>query len=117
KAEIRNGEKLLAGPEQMALVTGPVEHLFLSANVAVKTVREIKLDEKTGLLGPRDKPARPLLGLNWMWGDVQQDGRNFPGVGPLSLGVILELSDQPARSFGVMGGYRIRAFKNASAID
>jgi hypothetical protein len=80
-----DGEKVDA---ETTLVTGPEEHWYLSADIPVRRIDELALDEN-GNATPKDTPQRFLVGLNFGLGDILSDGRG--GLDGLRDNLVLKL--------------------------
>ena len=95
---------------ETTLVTGPVEHLFLSADLPLTRTRELKYDSTSATLEPRDKPTTFLVGFDFMIGDLLSENRPRWWHG-ITLKLLLEGSSHPTDSGGLALGYRVRTLK------
>lgn len=90
--------------EKVEILTGPREHLFLSADLPVEKISDFKYSEDPGSFEPKEKPTEFYLGLNWMFGDVLSEKQAlwklffFKGM--------LRFSKSPLDSVGVALGFR-----------
>jgi hypothetical protein len=89
------------------VTTGPKEHGFISADLAVNSVKEVKLD--SGELVPKDNPSQFYVGFDYMLGDVLAESNTFPDG--LTFKALIEASKDPTHSYGVALGMR---FKNVN---
>jgi hypothetical protein len=55
---------------EITLITGPSEHLFLSANAGSTSASQLKYDEESRSLQPRETPTGFLIGINYSVGDI-----------------------------------------------
>ena len=92
-----------------SIVTGPREHLFLSANAALTKLRQAKYDSETNTFDLDDKPTAFLIGINYALGDLLRD------EGPSSfekfasgmfISLLLEGSKTPFDQVGAAIGFR-----------
>jgi hypothetical protein len=89
------------------VITGPKEHAFISADLAVNSVKEVKLE--SGELVPKDNPSQFYVGFDYMLGDVLAETNTFPDG--LTFKALVEASKDPTHSYGVALGIR---FKNVN---
>ncbi len=87
----------------MTLLTGSAEHLFLSADLPVRSLNDVKLGDDGGL-EPTTKPTRFFIGLNYGFGDLDDDrprswGRTLRDN--VVVRVMFEASSSPLDSVGV----------------
>lgn len=88
-----------------ALITGPIEHLFLSGDAVVRGVKELKYDQDKKGVFERDKPDQLYLGINYMVGDVY--GRyDLLSADRLVGKLLISPSKRPFDSVGLGVGYR-----------
>lgn len=94
---------------KFVLTTGPKEHFFLSADMIVNSIDELKYDPETKTLSEKDKPTKYYLGLNYMIGDVLADySGSTSWIAPERFfgKLMLQLDNNPTDSYGVGIGYR-----------
>lgn len=94
---------------KFVLTTGPKEHFFLSADIIVNSIDELKYDPETKTLSEKDKPTKYYLGLNYMIGDVLADySGSTSWIAPERFfgKLMLQLDNKPTDSYGVGIGYR-----------
>jgi hypothetical protein len=82
------------------LITGPREHWFLSADVIVNDIDELKVNEETGEIEPEKSPETFLFGINYGFGDILGDHNHFV------LKLLFEGSSDPQNKMGAAIGYR-----------
>jgi hypothetical protein len=91
------------------LVTGPAEHLFLSADAALTQARQIKYVESTRTLEPNMKPTEFLIGFNYSVGDLYDDKENA-SIGSflrgMYVGFLVEASKRPFNQVSAIVGLR-----------
>ncbi len=86
----------------MTLITGSPEHLFLSADLPIRRLNDVKFSD--GTLEPTTTPTRFFIGLNYSIGDLDDDRpRSFGRTlrDNLVARVMFEASSTPFDSFGV----------------
>jgi hypothetical protein len=89
----------------VVLINGPPEHLFISADVPVTKVSQVKYDNTGHAIGTKATPTTAYAGLNLMAGDVLAATRDrwFDGF---MLKGMAKLAKRPADSYGGGIGYR-----------
>lgn len=92
-----------------SIVTGPREHLFLSAKAALTELRQAKYDSETNTFDLDDKPTAFLIGVNYAVGDLLRDAapsslERFANGTFISL--LLEGSKTPFDQIGAAIGFR-----------
>jgi hypothetical protein len=89
----------------VALINGPAEHLFISADVPVTKASQLQYDSTGHAIGTKATPTTAYAGLNLMAGDVLAATRDrwFDG---LMLKGMAKLAKRPADSYGGGIGYR-----------
>jgi hypothetical protein len=97
-------------PKASATVTtGPTEHGFISADLAVNSVKQLQLESNQ--LVPKDTPSTFYVGFDYMMGDVLAE-TNTPAES-LTVKALIKASSSPLDSLGVAIGTR---FKSINAI-
>lgn len=86
------------------IITGPAEHWFLSADIAINDVEQLKFDTDTGMLSERGEPSPVYLGINYQLGDIHTKGKLF--WKNFVLKGMIEASSTPSESLGAAIGYR-----------
>lgn len=96
----------------VSLITGPREHLFLSADAGITSAKQISYDDNTRSLGPAKAPKEFFIGGNYALGDLYQDaGSNWARLRKsLFIGALLEGSSQPFNQVGAVLGFRYLPF-------
>jgi hypothetical protein len=91
------------------MITGPKEHWFLSADLTVAKLSQVKFNADKGTTEPKETPKQFYVGLNFMLGDVLLERRalwkNF------FLKGMLKFSKNPLDSYGIGIGYRFPSVK------
>jgi len=110
-----SGMRAPAAPDENSaltadLVTGPREHWFLSVDLPVNKISELKFNEMTGKIEPKEKPSNFLIGIDYMLGDLFDDS-NSTWWGGLTPKLMAEASSTPRNSLGFGLGYRLRSIK------
>jgi hypothetical protein len=100
---------------ELSVITGPQEHIFLSADVLTKGASQLKFDSQTGTVTEKDKPSAIYLGLNWMLGDVYSRNPNLLTRERIVVKADLLMSKSPFDSYGVGLGYRLHDFGDPTA--
>lgn len=91
------------------LITGPAEHLFLSANAAMTQARQVKYVESGRTLEPDRKPSEFLIGFNYSVGDLfEEDETASMGsfMRGMYLGFLVEASKRPFNQISGVVGFR-----------
>lgn len=91
----------------VTITTGPIEHGFLSADLAVNSIKQLKLE--SGQLVPKDNPSTFYVGFDYMMGDVLAETSTFPDG--LTFKALVEASKDPTNSFGLALGMRFKNVK------
>lgn len=86
------------------LVTGPMEHWFLSADVRFNSVNQMKYDSTSQSLQSKDTPNAFYLSFNYMLGDVYADKN--PWYDYFVVKTLVEASERPYNAFGLGIGWR-----------
>lgn len=93
-------------PLKTEIITGPTEHWFLSADLPVNSVNQLKFDESSHSLVPKEEPNQFYVGLNYKLGDLF---KGYSGAdiwkGLVLKGILLGQKD-PLESYGVALAYR-----------
>lgn len=110
--KVKQGEKARI-TSNTSYLTGPAEHFFLSADLPVDEVKELKYDAENKTLVEREKPSKFYIGVNAMWGDVVSNDYNNWYDGLFLKAMLLADSD-PLDSYGIGVGYRFKQFDAAS---
>lgn len=98
------------------IITGPIEHWFLSGDAVVKGVKELRYDRDQKAVFSRDKPEQLYLGINWMKGDVY--GKYKVGSPERIVGkLMLSPTRHPFDSFGLGVGYRFADFSSEGTLQ
>ncbi|HXO42906.1 MAG TPA: hypothetical protein VN999_15765, partial [Thermoanaerobaculia bacterium] len=91
----------------VTLLTGPVEHAFISASVPVKHLSELKYDSTNKTIVESQQPSSFFVGINYAWGDVLTAHPWSEAYKGLFASVMLDASKTPWQRFGVAGGWRL----------
>ncbi|HXO28913.1 MAG TPA: hypothetical protein VOA80_16300 [Thermoanaerobaculia bacterium] len=89
--------------------TGPPEHFFLSANVPVTKVDELKYDTSAHSLVERKTPSSLFAALNYAFGDVVDNSPSWNVAKRLFI-TIMAWTSHPLERFGVGGGIKLWKF-------
>jgi hypothetical protein len=91
------------------MITGPQEHWFLSADLTVVKLSDVKFTTDKGTVDPQETPKQFYVGLNFMLGDIlsnrQALWKNFFFKG------MIKFSKNPLDSYGLGIGYRFPPVK------
>jgi hypothetical protein len=96
-----DGEQVKSETE---IITGPNEHLYISADIPVNSVNQLTIDESSNTLVPEQTPKEIMLGVNFMIGDILSDRQNRSKH--LVIKLMFEFSDAPLDMLGFGIGYR-----------
>ena len=91
---------------KLALVTGPREHWFLSADVPLTKASQLKRNEQTGVLELANEPSAFYIGLNFLLGDLLAARQSVADV--IAIKLMVKASGDPLDSLGVALGLRGR---------
>lgn len=89
---------------ESTIVTGPPEHTYLSADVALDSAKEAEFDRDANAVTPEDT-SRVFAGINYSLGDLSGDVKQ-PFWRGLVLKGFVEASKTPLDSYGVGVGLR-----------
>lgn len=91
---------------EMTVVTGPAEHWYLTADMPVSDVKQLKYDSASNTVVEKQKPASIYLGINYRpLGDVLSDYPSADFKNNLALKLLLKASSKPSESMGFGIGY------------
>ncbi|OIP99084.1 MAG: hypothetical protein AUK35_08925 [Zetaproteobacteria bacterium CG2_30_46_52] len=93
--------------ETYSLVVGPAEYLFLSADMPISNVKQLKYDAKTNTVIEKEKPALFYVSLNGKFGDIYTNYKAFD-YRNLSMKLLFNASGQPSASIGIGLGYHFK---------
>jgi len=100
-----------AAPKATAtIITGPAEHWFLSADLPIRHFKELKLNDKSGLIEPAKTPTTFFIGLDYALGDILGESQSWRR--DFVLKGMVKLSKQPLQTFGIALGYRGNALSS-----
>lgn len=105
----QKGEDVKKVSASAKLITGPAEHFFLSADLPVNQVSDMKYDASGQALGPAETPSTFYAGIDYQTGDVLRD-RRTPAES-IVIKALLKISKQPLDSYGIAVGYRLPSIK------
>ncbi len=90
----------------VVLTTGPQEHWFLSADLLVNKISEVKLVEKdkVNTIEPKETPKSFFLGVNFLLGDILKEKQVFWKY--FFVKGMLKISKTPWDGYGVGLGFR-----------
>ena len=91
--------------QKTILIMGPEENLYLTADIVVTKLTQLKYDAKSAAIFEKSKPADFFIGLNYKIGDVytNYDYRNFHK--DLSAKLLINASSRPLDKIGIGLGY------------
>lgn len=89
---------------KVEVITGPREHWFLSTDLPVAKLSDVKFVQDKGTVEPRNTPKHLYLGLNWMIGDILAEKQNL--FKNFFFKVMLSMSRAPFEGYGIGIGYR-----------
>ena len=96
--------KYLTEEKSAELVTGPTEHWYLSADLPVNSVRELKFDETAQAVLPKDAPKQVFAGANFMLGDRLSAATRW--YDQFVLKAMVRLDKEPLEKVGLALAYR-----------
>lgn len=89
------------------LVTGPSEHLYLSADLPIDNVSMVKYDENGNVTTP-SAPSKFYGGLNYSIGDIGLEKASW-SLNSLSVKLLMQISSKPLDGLGAGLGFRLPA--------
>lgn len=98
----KKGDKDVATSE---LVTGPIEHFSLSADLPVNSVKTLTFDDKTNSVQPKTAPKEFLAGVDYVLGDVFRTPESRWSLDRVVFKGLVRFSKQPLDTVGVAAGY------------
>jgi hypothetical protein len=90
------------------VVTGPPEHLYLSADLPIDNVSMLKYDESSGAVSTTSAPTKFYGGLNWSLGDIGLERASW-SWSSLSIKLLMQISSKPLDGLGAGLGFRLPA--------
>jgi len=87
------------------IISGSIEHMYLSADMPLTNVKQLKYDSKTSKVIEREKPASFYIGVNYKLGDVFINYDTWD-LKNLSIKGLLSGSSRPSESMGLGLGYQ-----------
>jgi hypothetical protein len=87
------------------IITGPTEHLFLSTDIPVTKLKELKYDDSSKTVTTKDSPTAFYGGFDYILGDIQTNDQRRPWEGIVLKGM-LKISKKPLDGYGFGIGYR-----------
>lgn len=96
--------------QDITITTGPREHLYLSADLPLNSVNQVKYDSSSHSLASKSAPKLFFVGLNYMVGDVLQsfDDARIATIDRIVVKIMLESSKHPTDGVGIGLGYHLR---------
>lgn len=95
----------------MTVITGPKEHLFLGLDLPVTKTSQLKYNDSTKTLEPKDTNPQLYLSLNWYIGDVAAKQETQRGFDRFSVKALVLASTRPLDSMGLGVGYQLPDLK------
>jgi hypothetical protein len=89
---------------KVEVITGSREHWFLSTDLPVAKLSDVKFVQDKGTVEPRETPKHLYLGMNWMIGDILAEKQNL--LKNFFFKVMLKMSRAPLDGYGIGIGYR-----------
>ena len=92
-----------------SIITGPAEHLFLSADVGVTNAKQLSYDKDSKSFGPAETPKQFYISANISASDLNADPADQPFVRMLQsvyAGFLVEGSTRPFQQIGAVLGIR-----------
>lgn len=91
------------------ITTGPTEHLFLSADVPVTKLKQLKYDNSSSTVTTKDAPTAFYAGFDYTIGDIltSDPEKKWEGI---VFKALLKVSKKPLDGYGGAIGYRSPKF-------
>jgi hypothetical protein len=106
KPQASNDEKGVK-KASVSLVTGPTEHWFLSADLPIGRLDELKYDSATATFKATKTPSQFYIGVDYMVGDLIHDPAKAGSVwSNVVLKAVVKASKHPMESVGLAVGLR-----------
>lgn len=88
------------------LVTGPSEHLYLSADLPIDNTSMLKYDQTKGEITTTSAPTKFFGGLNYSIGDIGLEKASW-SLSSLSVKLLMQISSKPFDGLGAGLGFRL----------
>lgn len=96
------------GVVSVNMITGPMEHWYLSADYPVNSVSQLKYNQDSDTVEKVDKDSKFLFGVNYQLGDILSDHWNVSDFWQgFSVKLLAEASNRPSDTLAVGFGYRV----------
>ena len=96
-----------AEPLSYDFIASPADHLYLSVNMPVGHVKELRYNQEEQIFEEREKPSSLYLGFNYKLGDVHTRYPLRELYKNLALKGLVKFSERPNQSMGVGLGYHV----------
>ncbi len=103
-ADTANDKKNSPNTVTGTMLTGPMEHWFITTDVLNDGLSQLKYDSTNKTVTEKTTPNNPYIGLNLLWGDPYTDYGGFPSYRRLGLKLLVK-PDKPKDAFGLGAGY------------
>jgi len=90
--------------DALKLVTGPVEHWYISADVPVNSAKALEFDQTANTLVLKEQPQEILIGLNYTLGDLWGNERLWD-IKKVGFKALVELDSEPLDTVGAALSY------------
>jgi hypothetical protein len=97
----KNGESA----KSKKIVTGPVEHWYLGADLPVTDIKQLTFDPATNTVKEKEKPTTFYGSVNYRIGDLQSGYDRESLLNNVSVKLMAQASEHPNESMGVGLGY------------
>lgn len=92
-------------------MVGPAEHLYLSADLPLENIKQLKLDSESGEPEEKEVPSSIYIGINARYGDVISNYGYSDIPNNISAKLLLKASSHPLDSVGIGIGYNFKGFE------
>jgi hypothetical protein len=87
-------------------MTGPPEHVFITANATVNTPRELSIASDTSNVELAEAPTSFMIGFNYTFGDISAGAEDRRFIDGLYVGMSVQASRRPFSQIAVNLGAR-----------
>lgn len=94
-----------------AIVVGPEEHFYITADMPITNVKQLTYDDKSGEVIEKEKPGAFYIGVNGRWGDLYTEYNGKEWYKNLSIKGLFKASKKPGESIGIGIGYNFEVFE------
>lgn len=87
------------------IIAGPAEHVFISADMPVTNIKQLKYDSASNSVIEKEAPSKFYVGINYRIADLAAEDPPFFDTGRISFKFMAQASSNPSASLGAGIGY------------